>query len=193
MTALFGVRFIRRADIFPRPPEVLAKDYQRDAAPVVASGAEKDIASLAGAYGWADAVGFHYAQVFRSAFVMNFVWAALAVVAGSASLLVHEMETQAAFPGLGWWLEHPPALELLLIGAVVLNTIYGWMRQWHGRWVEAREVAERLRTALPLWALGLRPAFFPGEEPAWTGWYARAVVRMQGLRAGNLNRGQPWS
>ena len=61
--------------------------------------------------------------------------------------------------------------------------------QWHGRWVEAREVAERLRTALPLWALGLRPAFFPGEEPTWTGWYARAAVRMQGLRAGNLNPG----
>ena len=55
MTALFGVRFFRRPDIFPRPPEALAKNYLRGAAPVVASGAEKDIASLAGAYGWADA------------------------------------------------------------------------------------------------------------------------------------------
>ena len=189
MTALFGVRFIRRADILPNPPGALAKDYQRAAAPVVASGAEKDIASLAGAYGWADAVGFHYAQVFRSAFVMNFLFAALAVVAGSASLLVHDTEVEAAFPGLGWWWAHLPLLELILIGAVVLNTVVGWTMQWHGRWVEAREVAERLRTALPLWALGLRPAFFPGEEPTWTGWYARAVVRMQGLRAGNLSPG----
>lgn len=190
MTTLFGVRVIRRADIFPTPPEALMKDYLRDAAPVVASGAEKEIASLAAAYGWADAVGFHYAQVFRSAFVMNFLFAALAVVAGSASLLVHETEAHAtAFPGLGWWLEHLPLLELILIASVVLNTVIGWIMQWHGRWVEAREVAERLRTALPLWALGLRPAFFPGEEPTWTGWYARAAVRMQGLRAGDLNPG----
>src|SRR5204862_6333145 len=43
--------------------------------------------------------------------------------------------------------------------------------------------------ALPLWTVGLRPAFFPGDEPTWTGWYARAMVRMQGLRAGDLNTG----
>jgi len=53
-------------------------------------------------------------------------------------------------------------------------------------------VAERLRGALPLWTLGLRPAFFPGEEPTWTGWYTRAVVRMQGLRAGKIAAGKAW-
>jgi hypothetical protein len=74
----------------------------------------------------------------------------------------------------------------LLIAFVVGTVIIGRVRRWHARWVEAREVAERLCTALPLWTLGLRAAFFPGEEPTWTGWYARAVVRMQGLRAGNL-------
>ena len=187
MTTLFGVRFFRRADVFPNSPEALAKNYLHAAAPVVGSGAEEDIAPLAQAYGWADAVGFHYAQVFRGAFLMNFVWAALAVSAGSWSLLVHETAAHATF--LEWLRENPPFWELFLIGCVVLNTLVGWKKQWHGRWVEAREVAERLRTALPLWALGLRPAFFPGEEPTWTGWYARAVVRMQGLRAGNLNPG----
>jgi hypothetical protein len=77
-------------------------------------------------------------------------------------------------------------MEIGLIVSVVATVIIGHVSRWHHRWVEAREVAERLRAALPLWTLGLRPAFFPGEEPTWTGWYARAVVRMQGLRTGSL-------
>ena len=63
----------------------------------------------------------------------------------------------------------------------------GWWAGWHRRWFEAREVAERLRTALPLWALGIRPATFFGQEPTWTGWYARAIVRSQGMRNARQN------
>jgi hypothetical protein len=190
LTALLWVRGIRGPDIFPNTPQALAQEYERDGSPIIRRDNAKTIKSLADAYGWADAVAFHYAQVFRSAFVMNFLFAALAVVAASASVLVHETETHATIREFAWW--KPRLLvvaEIVLILSVVANTIVGWWRRWHGRWVEAREVAERLRTALPLWALGLRPAFFPGEEPTWTGWYARAVVRMQGLRAGDLNAG----
>jgi hypothetical protein len=32
----------------------------------------------------------------------------------------------------------------------------------------------------------MRPDLFPGEEAAWTGWYVRAFVRMQGLRSGDF-------
>jgi hypothetical protein len=190
LTALLLVRVIKRADVLPRPPGALAQEYVSDGAPVVAPTAAGQIRHLAEAYGWADAVAFHYAQVFRSAFVMNFVFAALAVVAASASLLVHESEAHTSICDLQWWLPRLPVVaEIVLISFVVGNTVIGWWKRWHGRWVEAREVAERLRTALPLWALGLRPAFFPGEEPTWTGWYARAVVRMQGMRGGNLGAG----
>jgi hypothetical protein len=69
---------------------------------------------------------------------------------------------------------------------VVLNTLSGRRARWHRRWFEAREMAERLRIALPLWALGLRPESFAGEEATWTGWYVRAMVRMQGMRGGDL-------
>jgi hypothetical protein len=34
-----------------------------------------------------------------------------------------------------------------------------------------------------LWILGIRPSAFAGEEPAWTGWYVRALVRAQPLRS----------
>jgi hypothetical protein len=112
---------------------------------------------------------------------MNFMFAALAVVAASASVLMTQEDS--------WWKRAPVKIEILLIVCVVANTILAYRRRWHHRWVEAREVAERLRVALPLWTLGLRPAFFPGEEPTSTGWYARALVRTQGMRAGDLTTG----
>ena len=37
-----------------------------------------------------------------------------------------------------------------------------------------------------LWTLGTRPTSFSGQEPAWTGWYARAIAREQGLRNGGF-------
>ena len=68
--------------------------------------------------------------------------------------------------------------EIVLIFLVLINTASGRRRRWHQRWLEARELAERLRVALPLWTLGERPTtLFFGQEPTWTGWYARAVVR----------------
>jgi hypothetical protein len=59
---------------------------------------------------------------------------------------------------------------------------------WNSRWVEPREVAERLRIAVMLWILGVRPRALAGEEPVWTGWYVRALVRAQPLRSCNFDR-----
>jgi hypothetical protein len=120
------------------------------------------------AYAWGDAIGFYFAQVFRSAFVMNFFVAALAVAAALTSLLTQ----------LPW----PVWMEIGLISFVVMNTLAGAYLCWHSRWVEPREVAERLRVASMHWILGIRPRAFAGVEPAWTGWYARAIIRMQELR-----------
>ncbi len=39
-----------------------------------------------------------------------------------------------------------------------------------------------------LWVVGLRPVLPAGAEPTWTGWYARACVRAQGLRHARLDR-----
>jgi glycosyltransferase involved in cell wall biosynthesis len=131
---------------------------------------------LALAYGWADAVGIRFAQVFRSAFVTNFVLASFAVIVAATSLLfAHEKKHLFV------------SIELGLIAVVLANTIVGRWQAWHQRWFEPREVAERLRTALALWTLGTRPTSFLGQEPAWTGWYARAIVREQYLRSGALD------
>jgi len=44
-----------------------------------------------------------------------------------------------------------------------------------------------MRVAILFWILGAQPPAFFGEEPAWTGWYARAVIREQGMRRGRLD------
>lgn len=192
MACLFA-RLPKRADVMPKPPENLAEDYIRDANPVMGADAETSVAALAAPYGWADGVGFHYAQVFRSAFVTNFFFAAFAVMFALVSVFFLVADAGAPEQYAVLSLHHlPVVVELILIVSVVVLTMVGRWRQWHHRWVEAREVAERLRGALPLWALGLRPGFFPGEEATWTGWYTRAVVRMQGLRSGRIVAGKPW-
>jgi hypothetical protein len=171
LMAALRVKRLRQSDVFPASPEVLAAEYAALAAPVKGG----DPSALAVAYGWADALGVRLAQTFRSAFVLNFAFAALAVVLATTSLFVDHRKL--LFVGL----------EIALIFLVLMNTAIGRRRRWHQRWLEARELAERLRVALPLWALGARPAtLFSGQEATWTGWYARAMIRAQGLRSGFL-------
>jgi hypothetical protein len=179
LMAALRVRAMRRGDTFPDQPDALAKQYVAAAAPAVDPEKPELLACLAMPYGWADAVGIYCAQFFRSAFVINFTFAALAVIAASASVMMMDMEQ--------WWRHVPVAIEIALIVCVGANTLLGGRLEWHHRWVEARELAERFRVAMPLWTLGLRPAFFPGEEQTWTGWYTRAMVRMQGLRSADLS------
>jgi hypothetical protein len=189
LTTFMVVRTIKCVDIVPKRPGGLAKEFTEAAGPVVRDGEGSKIALIANAYGWADAIGIWCAQIFRGAFLMNFLFAAAAVVVASAGVIFNDKGIpfpEGSITATLLMQRNLIGAEILLILFVVSNTYLGRRQRWQHRWVEAREVAERLRAALPLWALGLRPAFFPGEEPSWTGWYTRAVVRMQGMRSGTL-------
>jgi hypothetical protein len=178
MLAIACVRKCRLTDYRPNAPAELADGYLAllrqafDGGPSTAK-------ILAEAYGWGDAISIRFAQVFRSAVVANFTLAAWTIILAVFSL-TFDQERKALFV----------FAEAVLIGLIVFNTVAGWRGSWHRRWFEAREVAERLRTALPLWALGIRPATFFGQEPTWTGWYARAIVRSQGMR--NAGQNSDW-
>lgn len=174
LMAFAGVRRFCRTDLRPKRPRAAAEEHCAPAAALLASTRTRTPTDTALAYGWASAIGGYFAQVFRSAYVANFVLGALAVAAAAASLLVGSSRGLA----IG---------EVLLMAVVILNTWTGRRAGWHRRWIEAREVAERLRVATCMWALADRPMAFHGEEPTWTGWYARAVVRTQGLRPGALD------
>ena len=198
LMALLEVRERRHTDWQPPRPETLAADLVKFDRSEPPNAKLQETSALAAAFGWSDAWGVWLAQVFRSAFVMNFSLAAFAVVVAAASLVWTDIaESVAAAAKLGHnaemakelaWHKLPFVLiELVLILSVVAVTRAGYVNGWHHRWIESREVAERLRMAFPLWALGLRPTAFPVEEPAWTGWYTRAIVRQQGMRPATLD------
>ena len=177
LMATFCVRGIGRTDLLPPRPETLAQAEARFAPPVpgdeMRPAAQPTI--LTASFGWADFVGTLLAQIFRSAFILNFIFAALAVVCAAVSIVQHDWKP---------WLVR---IEIGLILIVLVNTWLGWRRQWHRRWLEGRELAERLRVAMLLWMLGLRIDGANGAEPTWTGWYARAAARAQGLRHARLD------
>ena len=168
MMALFRVQPLSGRHIRPpQPAELAEREIELlHVAPDAPAAARPRL--IAGAFGWADFVGSLLAQIFRGAFILNFVFGALAVACAAISIVRHD------------WKPVLVVIEIVLIVAVVINTGLGRRRQWHRRWFEGRELAERLRVALLLWVVGLRPVTAPGAEPTWTGWYARAVVRARG-------------
>jgi hypothetical protein len=170
LTSLF-VRLAWPKDMLSVRVDDLSDDLANLMKPGIARGGLPS--DLLQAYSWADAVGLFFAQFFRSAFVLNFFVASFAVAAALLSLIYAKSD-------------NPVLIEILLILIVAGNTIFGRHYGWHNRWFEAREVAERLRVAAMLWVLGIRPQAFAGGEPAWTGWYARAFVRVQPLRSGSF-------
>jgi hypothetical protein len=76
--------------------------------------------------------------------------------------------------------------EFLLLVAILMITVLGQRRDWHGRWFETRRVAEYFRHSAILIALGVARA--PGRWPraadtAWPEVYARQGLREVGLPA----------
>ncbi|WP_298364777.1 hypothetical protein [Azospirillum sp.] len=167
LLAIGGVRRLRCGDLHGPTPEEAAAD---------ARGVPARLPDpLTAAYGWADALAVRYAQIFRSAIVTNFLFAALSVFIVALSIL-----SQYSFHRL----EHHKwafvLIELLLIVGVIWNTRAGKRAGWHRRWLEAREVAERLRVAFPLIGLGGLPPLPSGRVGIWTAWYTRALLRAAG-------------
>lgn len=154
--------------------EAAAQDwaaYRGSAASIGGSGV---IDPFQKAFAWADGLAVHYAQVYRSGMVFNFVGAALAVLLSLAAFLL----PQKKLPLLEF--------ELALIFALIANTTMGTRRQWHRRWLDYRFLAEQLR---PLKSLKLAAAAAPPfrkrvAERRWTDWYALSLWRSTPMVSG---------
>jgi len=181
MLAMIGLRRMRRTDLVPASPEVLAAELDRFVEPstLAPAGPRTGLGAFASAYGFGDATAVRYAQIFRGSYVARFVLAAIAVLVGGIALIGGEI--------LGWTTWPLAVLQMTIVIVILINTAVASRRDWHGRWRESREVAERLRAAVPSWLLGQVRNDAPGDEPAWTGWYARANLRALGLWSGELD------
>jgi hypothetical protein len=79
---------------------------------------------------------------------------------------------------------------LLAILGFVLNTRVGTRSNWHRRWLDYRQLAERLRPMRSLKLLGAaRPDIGPrtfGRHDSWVDWYAASIWRESGCPSGAL-------
>lgn len=136
-------------------------------------------------YVWPDRLAIYYSDAYRSAFILVYLAAALAV--GAAVLPVAS--------GLDIGFHHPFETstvlgELFLILFIAGTVAFGRRRLWHERWLDYRLAAElvrHLRISVPLAGdrpLPAPPAHLTNYERAsstWAPWYVRAVERQLGL------------
>ncbi|MBV1704048.1 MAG: hypothetical protein KGQ28_04490, partial [Hyphomicrobiales bacterium] len=126
----------------------------------------------------AGAVAAGCARRYRAAYSLSFALGAAGAAAVAAA---------TAFPVR----RRAAAIELAAVALVVaISGLAAW-RQWHRRWLEAREVAERLRSSAPFWPLGIWPQAPSDEQPRWTGWFVRAAIRELPVFSGDLGAEMP--
>jgi hypothetical protein len=142
-------------------------------------------------YDWANQLAEYYANLYRSAFVVSFLVAALAVLFALFAIGLHYGYTGSNSLRISWTWSFT-ILELFAIGGILSLTWFGRRRRWHERWIDYRTLAERLRLArfLVLFGGGGQQSSVPGHlatygNPAgtWMQWHYRAVERAAGLPA----------
>ena len=156
-------------------------DWQRFDAAVAGRIAPMRFARLEEGFAWADNLANRFAQFFRSGHVMNFTFSAIAVaLALFGYLFGGSVKTMFV------------AIELLLIAAIVGNTRMGRAGSWQQRWLDYRQLAERLRPmrSLKLLAVARPPAVSASSRTGsrrWVDWYAAAIWRQMGMPGGTID------
>ncbi len=133
------------------------------------------------AYGWSDRLAGYYAQNFRSGHIFNFLLAAGAVLLGLSGFAIPASKTELAI------------VEFAFALAVIFNTKFGVSHEWHRRWLDYRQLAERLRPLRSLKLLGLAAPDAPGSSTnpvprRWIDWYAAGVWRAMGCPNGAIDK-----
>lgn len=126
------------------------------------------------AFSAADHLAIYNSLIYRSTYVFNFVFAAVAVSLALIGVFVHDPIVKS-FLVTG---------EFFIIVAIVVTWLAGVRQQSHRHWLEYRRLAESLRHMRILAPLGSEgPVARPGrtidvDEEDWVNWYAWTVRRM---------------
>ncbi len=181
MLFLLGVRKMRWSDVHsppqPQDSETRWRQYLQDhlddksLRPI-------DTDTMFRAYGFVDHLSTRYAQIYRSAYVFNYLAGAAAVLLASIGLIYPSPDPIAALNFKAVMV----AIEIALISSILVTLQLGTRRQWHRRWLQYRRLAETLRHLRMLAPTGAaarldRPSDRAGRAYGWVSWYARAVER----------------
>lgn len=181
LLAVTGVQPLRRGAWHKESYEAATRaDWQRFDEAVGGRLHPERFAALERGHAWADHLANRFAQSFRSGHVVNFAFSALAVALALFGFLFGGT-VKVVFV----------IVELLLIAAIVANTRVGHAEAWQQRWLDYRQLAERLRPmrSLKLLAVAAPPPAGAGSRTGnrrWTDWYASALWRQLGLPGGRL-------
>ena len=178
-----GVRRFRRRDLSARhAQDQIREEWRRYRAGCAdAHNIVPPIGILEESYSWADQVATHFAQTYRSGHIFNFVLGAVAVCLGLSAFMAPHLRFEYA------------AFELLITLAIILNAIIGHKQEWHRRWLDCRQLAERLRPMRSLKLLGIAATDPPGTPTnpvamRWIDWYASGIWRAMGCPSGAIDR-----
>jgi hypothetical protein len=133
------------------------------------------------AYSWSDQLAGHFAQTYRSGHVFNFVLGGLAVCLGLSAFMA---------PGVSFELA---VVEFVISLGIILNTQIGLRNEWHRRWLDYRQLAERLRPMRSLKLLAFAAPDPPGTRinpvaRRWIDWYSSGIWRAMGCPRGPIER-----
>jgi len=177
-----GVRRFRARDLTAHHANAQTRDEWRRyrAGCAEAHNINAPIDELEQAYSWADGLATHFAQTYRSGHIFNFILGGLAVCLGLATFMVPHLKFEEA------------GLELLITLAIMLNAIIGKRQEWHRRWLDYRQLAERLRPMRSLKLLGIAAPDPPGTETnpvpkRWIDWYASGIWRAMPCPSGAID------
>ena len=143
-------------------------------------GVQSSLDLLESAYSWSDRLAGHFAQTYRSGHVFNFVLGGMAVCIGLSSFMAPHASLQLAL------------FEFVITLAIILNTKMGVRNEWHRRWLDYRQLAERLRPMRSLKLLGLAAPDPPGSvtnpvSARWIDWYSAGIWRAMGCPGGAID------
>jgi hypothetical protein len=183
LLAAVGVRKVGVRDIREVHAERQIRDewqrYREGCVTAHEIGAPIDV--LEEAYSWADRLATHFAQSYRSGHIFNFVLGGVAVCMGLSAFMVQRYKVLEA------------AAEMVITLAIILNAHMATRNEWHRRWLDYRQLAERLRPMRSLKLLGIAAPDPPGTATnpvprRWIDWYASGIWRAMGCPSGTINR-----
>lgn len=175
-------------------PVISLEDFEsqiRNEWPVIADGGPRPSpvtdwinARLRVAFAWADGLADYYADAHRSAFIVSYFLAALAVfLALFPTLFELSQLGQMILDGVCGFFE-----IACLVGIIIL-LVLELRRHWHERWTDYRLMAELIRELRFLVPLGGKPsqripphlALYGDPAQTWMYWYVRAIARETGV------------
>ncbi|HEX5259357.1 MAG TPA: hypothetical protein VFW35_11345 [Sphingomicrobium sp.] len=178
-----GVRRFRTRDLTDKhSARMITDEWQRYRVGCVqAHNIVAPIGALEEAYSWADRLATHFAQTYRSGHIFNFVLGGVAVCLGLSAFMAPHLKFEFA------------AIEMVITMAIIANAKVGTKLEWHRRWLDYRQLAERLRPMRSLKLLGIAAPDPPGTETnpvanRWIDWYAGGIWRAMGCTSGSIDR-----